>query len=78
MWTKYRLRKEDYEALLEKQNSRCAICQIEKSRLHIDHDHKTGKVRGLLCQRCNISIGWFENHASQHDLQSYLGLVVER
>jgi hypothetical protein len=44
-----------YEAQLARQDGHCAICpNTPKSRrLHIDHDHKTGKVRGLLCFPCN-------------------------
>jgi hypothetical protein len=44
-----------YEAQLARQDGHCAICpNTPKSRrLHIDHDHQTGKVRGLLCYPCN-------------------------
>lgn len=45
-----------YDSMLVKQGGRCAICLVEPStsrRLDIDHDHKTLKVRGLLCHRCN-------------------------
>lgn len=49
---------EDYEKLRSKQNSCCAICRIElTSRLEaVDHDHRTGKVRGLLCRPCNANL----------------------
>lgn len=53
----------DYENMLSKQDGKCAICGSHKSgkknsnRLSIDHCHKTGKVRGLLCQQCNLGIG---------------------
>ena len=41
--------------MLEAQDGRCAICgnKPRKRRLDVDHNHKTGKVRGLLCRRCN-------------------------
>jgi hypothetical protein len=45
-----------YQALLEAQGGRCAIClrpPSERRRLDIDHDHRTMTVRGLLCHRCN-------------------------
>ena len=56
---------EDYNMLFNQQNGCCAICgkhQTElKRRLDVDHDHGTGKIRGLLCNRCNKNLGRFEN-----------------
>lgn len=51
----YGLEAGDYERLLEAQGGRCAICRArpKSKRLAVDHDHKTGAVRGLLCSRCN-------------------------
>ena len=50
-----------YDELLKEQNNLCAICNIHQSRLKramaVDHCHKTGKVRGLLCSNCNTGIG---------------------
>ncbi len=55
---------EEYEILLQKQNGVCAVCHKPPSRknpkemlLCVDHDHKTGKIRGLLCNSCNRGIG---------------------
>jgi hypothetical protein len=59
----YGLTKEQYEALLLKQDGKCAIClgpPTKGKRLCVDHDHKTGLVRGLLCHDCNIAIGKFK------------------
>lgn len=64
--------KQDYDLLLEKQEGRCAICRAEhndsrnlsKDSFAIDHDHSTGKVRGLLCFRCNTSIGGMRDDAA--------------
>lgn len=55
---------EDYEALLRAQNGLCAICSkpCNRGRLSVDHDHLTGKVRGLLCRRCNVAIGMFSDN----------------
>lgn len=57
----YGLTPEDYEAMVLAQNNKCAICDSEHlsayGRFHIDHCHTTGKVRGLLCTRCNTGIG---------------------
>ena len=52
----------DYDAMVEKQGGKCAICESTKPktpgvRFAVDHDHKTGKVRGLLCGPCNAGIG---------------------
>lgn len=51
----YGLTAEQYQLLLDAQGGRCAICRArpKSKRLAVDHDHKTGAVRGLLCGRCN-------------------------
>lgn len=51
----YDLTAVQYSALLELQDGRCAICRARprSQRLSVDHDHRTGRVRGLLCSRCN-------------------------
>jgi len=53
----YGLNKKEYEALVKKHNGKCAICEFDNKQLGIDHCHYTGKVRGLLCSRCNSGIG---------------------
>jgi len=57
---KFGITLEQYEEILSKQNGLCAICSsTEKTgkRLAVDHCHKTGKVRGILCMKCNTSLG---------------------
>ena len=54
----------DYRRMLAAQNGCCAICGSDRSdkrgwRLHVDHCHETGRVRGLLCSNCNQGIGKF-------------------
>ena len=57
---RYGLTHEAYESMLVAQNRVCAICHkpnIEGYALSVDHDHKTGKVRALLCVKCNMALG---------------------
>lgn len=53
---RYGLTMEAYEALLAKFNHACAVCESTED-LCVDHCHDTGKVRGILCRRCNRSLG---------------------
>jgi len=56
----YGITHEDYELLLKTQDSKCAICRrapLDGVTLHIDHDHVTLKIRGILCGSCNRLIG---------------------
>jgi len=49
----------EYQRLLHWQKGVCAICgDVDYRGLCIDHDHKTDKVRGLLCTRCNLMLGY--------------------
>jgi hypothetical protein len=64
----YGLTEADWQRLIVRQRDRCAICSTRKpggrgERWHIDHDHVTGQVRGLLCHRCNMGIGFFLDDA---------------
>jgi len=57
---KYKLSPEQYKDIFEKQNGVCAICNGNNKRfktLVVDHCHKKKKVRGLLCDNCNVSLG---------------------
>jgi hypothetical protein len=61
----YNLNQKDYDAMLEKQGGVCAICGDKEirvaTRLCVDHDHATGRIRGLLCVRCNHGLGHFKD-----------------
>lgn len=76
---------EEYNTLLEKQNNRCAICESTDPKgrksgrgggvdvFYVDHDHKTGNVRGLLCNICNRTMGYVgENSNTLEEMIKYL------
>jgi len=73
LWSHYRLTIEDYVNMLNEQGGVCKICK-EARRLSVDHDHSCcpdklccGKcVRGLVCQRCNMMLGFIENYPDVH------------
>jgi len=78
MSRRYGLTPQDYNFIYNKQEGRCFLCgrhalDIKKNRnryaLHIDHDHKTGDIRGLLCIGCNRALG---------TLGDDLSLIVEK
>lgn len=58
---KYGIDQAAFDALAVAQNGLCAVCRLpprsKKPTLHVDHDHATGRVRGLLCHECNMAIG---------------------
>ena len=60
----YGLTPSELEDLLAKAGGRCAICERE-APLVVDHCHETGRVRGMLCQRCNVALGWMEDDISR-------------
>jgi len=61
----YGLTLDQYHAIVERQGERCAVCRKVIAPMgrdtHIDHDHTTGKVRGLLCSECNLGLGKFKD-----------------
>lgn len=68
----YGLSEAQFSALLEAQDNSCKICGVLISGQHgesekntaracVDHDHQTGEVRGLLCQRCNLALGLLDD-----------------
>lgn len=77
----YGITLEEYDEMVAIQGGRCAICNKvptstghTSKRLAVDHCHATGVVRGLLCHRCNITIGMIEDRPELLDrMRRYLG-----
>ena len=69
---KYGITIEEYQAMLDNQGGVCKLCGLVETvkisrgegvrSLAVDHDHNTGKVRGLLCHQCNVVLGQYEKH----------------
>jgi len=80
----YGINQNEYNVLLDKQKGGCAICGCKPNKrpLSVDHCHKTGKVRGLLCQKHNVAIGLLNEDpilfdAAKQYLQSHRQTVKE-
>jgi hypothetical protein len=72
----YGIDADEYNKLFKEQNFCCAICgdnlaKVDKKHRFLDHDHISGKVRGILCRRCNLGIGFFK------DDTNVLGLAIK-
>jgi hypothetical protein len=67
---------QDYNEMLEEQGGRC-VCganagRSDRESLFVDHDHETGLIRGLLCNKCNRAIGLVDDPASLRALADYI------
>jgi len=77
----YGITEKEYESMLEAQGGKCAICKnppkggSRSKHLHIDHDHDSGKIRGLLCLRCNTRLEWAMIHKEQISAYLHSGRV---
>ena len=71
---KYGITLEQHKQMYIKQDGCCAICNIlvEYSKTHTDHDHQTGKVRGILCARCNLDLRVVEDKIFINKTKRYL------
>lgn len=61
----YNITIDEYDKMVIEQDNKCAICKNKfdiGKYAQVDHDHKTGKVRGLLCTNCNTRLGWYESN----------------
>lgn len=82
VWNRLRIRygvtREQWEAQYEAQGGLCAICEkaatgtSRGNRLHVDHSHETGQVRGLLCAGCNTHLGILEKTEWRAKAEAYL------
>lgn len=65
----YGITSEDFDRMLAEQGGGCAICGATEHRngrrLHVDHCHSTGKVRGILCEGCNKGLGHFADNVDR-------------
>lgn len=83
---KYGITLEHYEQLYSTQNGCCALCDkpetiklnanFKTNKLAVDHCHKTNKIRGLLCFRCNIALGQIDKENLASKLPAYLGVTT--
>jgi hypothetical protein len=67
---RYGLTEQMYADMLAAQGDACAVCRSDRwpgqhNVPHVDHDHDTGKVRGLLCGKCNLAIGQMDDDAQR-------------
>lgn len=58
----YGITPECHTQMINNQKNRCLICENECSKLYVDHNHNTGKVRGLLCRPCNSLLGFAKDN----------------
>lgn len=71
--SRYGLNNDDFLVMLEQQGGLCAICRKPPRpgrKLSVDHNHKTGQIRGLLCTRCNNHVAIVENKLDE--IRKYL------
>lgn len=72
----------EYETMRNGQGDCCAICRATEvggnaNHWHVDHDHNTGRVRGLLCHRCNMLLGYAKDDPKRLiNAALYLGAVM--
>ena len=63
-FARHDLTEQEYNEMVCKQDNRCKLCGVKYDKLVIDHNHETGKVRGLLCYACNSGLGLLQDDAN--------------
>ena len=72
---KYGITLEQHAEMVAAQSGKCAICKQPTENLHVDHDHATGQIRGMLCKFCNRGLGMFrDNKQALAEAIRYLGV----
>jgi len=74
--SRYGITEEGLDAMIAKQGGVCAICGKPMKRPCVDHNHITGEVRGILCHRCNIVIGGWDDADIRNRALRYLGVTT--
>lgn len=79
----YGMTMDDYDKMFSEQNGVCAVCGRKQTHspahngyLCVDHDHITGKIRGLLCRKCNMALGHVDD--SVHILRNMMEYIISR
>ena len=62
----------EYDAMYEAQEGLCAITGCTNKAVAIDHNHRTGRIRKLLCVSCNVFVGWYENTERLNAVAQYV------
>lgn len=79
--TKYGITIEEYQIMLESQQNKCAICERHGSTLQktlcVDHNHVTGKIRGLVCSPCNRTLGFLKIDTTDRFARNLMKYVEE-
>ena len=74
----FNLTLDQFNDMVKTQDNKCKICTKELDMAkgtHVDHDHNTGKVRGVLCHPCNTKLGWYEKNST--GVENYLSTSTE-
>lgn len=69
---KYSITLEQFDSMIIEQEGRCYICELPTSKLFVDHNHDTGEVRKLLCNKCNTQLHGIENSKFLEKALAYL------
>ncbi|GAC1471517.1 MAG: hypothetical protein PVSMB7_23360 [Chloroflexota bacterium] len=76
LWYNYKITPERYEQLFRRQGRVCAVCRqppTMRRALAVDHEHTTGRVRELLCTKCNVALGLLgDNRYTIYSLLNYI------